>query len=187
MKKSNEFLFLFLTLVVILIVAGVLVQTSQAKGKFLFATGQEVNLAVTDPGSIECIGGAPTGDPYAPCTPGTRRIHTRGRESINTYTDVTGTAAPMFQGENSTIGNCNFNADLQGHCWGTFEWEIPALGGVWQGTWSGDFDLLAFTASYKAVGHGSGGDLEGSQFLLETIYPGGTYFGTFTVRVINRK
>jgi hypothetical protein len=155
--------------------------------KVLVAIGHEYASPPSDPGGVTCIGGEPTGNPFFPCSPGTKRIHTRGRVSSgNTYANLIGNAADMFDGTNVAVMNCNLDGSYVGHCWGSFEWTIPGKGGVWEGNWSGHFDLVNFVASFSGNAVGAGGELDGLRMKLEMVYPGGVPYGTFVATVSDR-
>jgi hypothetical protein len=100
------------------------------------------------------------------------------------YQDVTGTAAAMFGGKNHTVSHCNLDENYYGHCWGTFEWTIPELGGKWEGVWGGMHDMLAGVVSYSSIGFGSGGKLEGLQLRYEGANPGGGGRVVFIAKVL---
>jgi hypothetical protein len=139
----------------------------------LVATGNEVvEVGKYGPGEVRCIGGQPTGDVNVPCTPGTRRTLIRGLRSASHTVNVLGPAASFLDGENVMNNHCNFDASLQGPCWGTFEWTIPGKGGRWEGTWMGRFDVMAATATYSAFAAGRGGQLEGLHLQYQAVVPG---------------
>jgi hypothetical protein len=64
-----------------------------------------------------------------PCTPGTGKTLIRGLRSASQAVNVVGPAAAFLSGENVMDNSCNFNANMQGYCWGTFRWTIPGKGG----------------------------------------------------------
>lgn len=156
---------------------------STAGDRFQMATAQELITGVLDPGTVNCIGGEPA-PPPALCTPGTAQIHTRGRLETAIYFNLAGEAAALIDGPNTIVSNCNLDASLQGHCWGTVRWQIPAQGGQWEGIWNGKVDLANFVGTISGTVHGSGGALEGLQMKVNGVYPGGTYYGDYVVRIL---
>jgi len=178
-----------LTILLALAVAISLAAPAEAKQnpKFLVAIGQETIVRI-EPGRVECIGGQPTGQYYPDpqCTPGTDQILVRGEVDYTQFTDVTGTAAAMFEGAtNRIVVNCNFDANLKGDCWGTFEITVPGQG-KWEGAWSGPFDLTNLVAFYSVVGHGSEGQLHRLHMKYDAIYPGTTWYATFVACVTDK-
>ena len=152
--------------------------------KFLMANGTEIFFDL-QPGEVKCAGGQPTGlhYPYRQCTEGTNHTLVRGEVQTVLLSEVTGTAAAMFAGAtHRLVVNCNLDADLKGEFWGTFKITVPGQG-VWEGTWQGKFDLANLTGTYSAVGHGSGGPLDGLQMKYDAVYGGFTGPFEFNVRV----
>lgn len=80
---------------------------------------------------------------------------------------LSGPAKDLFNGPITFTVNCNLDANCQGPCWGTFQWDIPALNAKWEGSWNGSFDLHAFASTMSAVGHGGGGQINGLQMKFE--------------------
>jgi hypothetical protein len=156
---------------------------STAADRFQMATAQEMVTGLLQPGTVSCLGGEPAAPPLL-CTPGTNQIHLRGRVESAVYLNVAGEAAALIDGTNTIVVNCNLDATLRGHCWGTFVWQIPARGGEWEGTWGGPVDLIHYVGSYVAVGHGTGGELEGLQLKVDTVAPGGTPLANLTARIL---
>jgi hypothetical protein len=158
----------------VLVSAAILVaaHSTAAADRFKMATGEEVIIGLVDPGTVTCIGGEAAAPPML-CTPGTKRIHLRNMVETASYIALAGEAAPLIDGTNTIVVNCNLDASLQGHCWGTFGLAVPAQGGAWEGAWSGQFDLANRLSSYTATGHGSGGTLEGLQIKVDAVNAGG--------------
>ncbi len=170
------------------IAAAILVIPAQAQSSLLTATGQEVNVSMVSPGTVECIGGTPVAAPPTPftlCSPGTTVIRLRDRISQAAYQNLAGTAADMFNGLNDIVTNCNLNSAMNGYCWGTYRWTIPNKG-VWSGVWFGDFDLQTLNTRYTAPGFGQGDALEGMQVMYDAVYSGQPV-GTFIARVLPPK
>ena len=159
------------------------VARAQQPPKILVATGKEMSVELLNPGVLECVGGQPAGPPFR-CSPGTSRIFFWNSVAVQGYQDVAGTAAAMFRGRNTIVMHCNLDQNYYGHCWGTFELDIPEMGGKWEGAWSGIWDYAANRVSYHMTGYGSGGQLEGLRFEKESVWPGGTQPGTFVVKVL---
>jgi hypothetical protein len=160
---------------------------AQPSSKVLGALAKVTLGEVKSPGSLDCQGGQPGTDPQGlPCSPGTKRIFVWNRMSVMDIQEVTGPAAAMYQGKINIVCHCNFDANYSGHCWGTYELPIPELGGRWEGTWSGPFDMLAGTQILNAVAYGYGGKLEGLEIREHAIIPGGTAPQTVIVRVTSQ-
>lgn len=146
---------------------------AQPSSKVLVAAGREVTVQVLIPGTLECIGGTPTGNPLGPlCSPGTKRILLKDRKSINQYQEITGSAATLIVGSNVTITSCNLDENYHGQCGGHFEWTVPAAGGRWEGVWGGEFDMMTGNIRYSATGIGHGGQLEKMRMQYEGAYTG---------------
>src|SRR5581483_1192910 len=166
-----------------LVPLGVLAQPSS---KVLVAAGREVTVQVLNPGTLECIGGTPTGNPQGPlCSPGTKRILLKDRKSVNQYQEITGSAATLIQGSNVTITNCNLDENYQGQCGGRFEWTVPAAAGRWEGFWGGEFDMATGNIRYSATGIGHRGQLEKMHMQYEAAYTGpGPGFSILNLRAL---
>jgi hypothetical protein len=106
--------------------------------------------------------------------------------SVLEYQDVTGSATAMLRGKNNTVAHCNFDENYFGHCWGTFLWEIPEMGGVWEGTWSAASDQMKRITINSALGFGYGGKLEGLQLKFDGVNPGGLPHAVFIARVTSK-
>ncbi len=177
-----------LAVTILLVSAVAFILTSPASAsdnpKFLMATGTEIFIGL-QPGEVKCAGGQPTGlhYPSRECTQGTNQTLVRGEVQTVLLSAVTGTAAAMVaRATHSLVTNCNWDADLKGHCWGTFKMTVPGQG-EWEGIWEGKFDLANLTGSYSAVGHGLGGPLDGLQMKYDAVYGGFTGPFEFNVRV----
>jgi len=172
-----------LPLLLLLAPAGAL---AQAPSKVLVATAKEVLTDVVTPGTIVCVGGAPTNNPQGPpCSPGTKQVLISYRNTLAQYQEVTGSAAALIRGQVNVVVHCNLDGNYYGHCWGHFVWTVPEAGGQWEGTWGGPHDMLTNTVSYSAVGFGSGGKLEGLQLKWEAAYTGpGPGFGVAAIQPV---
>jgi hypothetical protein len=156
----------------------------KAGSKFLMATGELCHQTYLDPGKVTCIGGV--FDPNTGwCTPGTRWTLTRNTLSLWSCGDVSGSAASMFNGPLKSVTNCNLDENLQGECWGTYEWDT-LTGGKWKGMWTGKFDLINYIGAYSASGHGHGGEIDDLQMKFDAMSPGGSPCFTFLAQVVNR-
>lgn len=141
--------------------------------KFIYATGKEASGPSEPGGTITCIGGQPTGNPFIVCTPETTRILIRGSIRNFFYVDLAGAAAPLFAGTARYVFNCNWDKNYSGPCWGTFEWPVPDTNnGKWEGSFTGNIDLLNIVVTGSIVGHGVGGELEGLHMKYDILYPG---------------
>ena len=107
-----------LPLLLLLAPAGAL---AQAPSKVLVATAKEVLTDVVTPGTIVCVGGAPTNNPQGPpCSPGTRQVLISYRNTLAQYQEVTGSAAALIRGQVNVVVHCNLDGNYYGHCWGHF-------------------------------------------------------------------
>ena len=140
-------------------------------------------ITLADPGGTMCIGGQPSGVAWPPCSPDTKQIVWRDFTAPLYLVNVTGSAAAQVAGTIQARGNCNLDGSYEGSCWGTF--ELTALSGTWDGSWSGTLGIMAGAADLNFVGHGSGGDLEGLHLKLEVFSAGGNPYDPvpFTARV----
>jgi len=167
--------------------AATVVALAQTSPKVLVAVAKAAMVDVKSPGTVECEGGQPGTDPQGPpCSPGTKRIRIWNRMSVTENMEVTGPAAALYRGKVNVVCHCIFDADLTGHCWGTYELSPPDTGGRWEGTWSSPMDLLAGTTYLTAVGYGTGGKLEGLEIRETAVGPGGTAPMTVVVRVTTK-
>jgi hypothetical protein len=131
----------------------------------------DLYIWLSEAGTATCIGGQPTGT-FPPCSPDTKRIIWRHFIGTITPASATGPAAVYFTGAFVGPGNCILNAQLRGHCWGTFEGPA-AGGGKWEGIWYGTIDFLAFGGDLAFVGHGRGSpEMEGLLLKMESASPG---------------
>ena len=172
----------FLATFLLLATAAALAQPSP---QILVATGKEVHIQTKSAGTVICVGGEPTTQ-GPPCSPGTKRIFIISRMNVLEYQDVTGSAAAMLRGKNKTVAHCNLDENYFGHCWGTFLWEIPEMGGVWEGTWSAASDQGKRITINRALGFGYGGKLEGLQLEFDGVNPGGLPHAVFIARVTSK-
>lgn len=154
--------------------------------KFIYATAKEVGAPGGTSGTVTCIGGQLTGLPFPFCSPETRKILVRGAIRFFNYQELAGPAAAFFNGTPRYVFNCNWDKNYAGPCWGTFEWPIADKGGKWEGTFTGEVDLLKSFVIASAHGHGAGGELEGLQMKYDILYPGGVPYGTAILRVLDK-
>ena len=74
---------------------------------------------------------------------------------------------PLLTGPITFVVNCNFNAQYRGPCWGTFTSDVPGVG-RWEGSWTAPvMDLLTYESRMSMVGHGSGGEIAGTQMKFD--------------------
>ncbi|MGE5345187.1 MAG: hypothetical protein ACM3JH_04455 [Acidithiobacillales bacterium] len=179
-----RYLFLLLTAICFTIVATG-ATTAAEPPKFLTASGQEVTFNVVDPGTVTCIGGVATGDPFNPCV-GSRRVllkHQVVQTMLFSPPAPVGPAVPLLAGVNTISIDCSLDGNLKGSCWGTFEWKVDAEA-TWDGVVSGSFDFSDLSLDYQMVGRGFGGAIDGMQLHYDVIYPGGfSFVGEFAARV----
>lgn len=133
---------------------------AQDSSKVLVAVGKEVRTETISPGTVTCENGQPTGQ-IPPCSPSTTKIVLRGMSNKYVAQDVSGTATAYLGGWNITNVNADLDSGWYGHMWGTAEWTVPDMGGVWQGTFSVVADQGKGIVVNKAIFYGSGGKLEG--------------------------
>jgi hypothetical protein len=118
----------------------------------------------------------------------------RGRKKVylsymsNKYSmqDLTGSASELLAGENTTVVHGVFDGNYFGHMWSHFEWAVPVAGGVWQGSFSSTADQFRGLQMMKAVGHGSGGKLEGLRLELYYVNSGSGQPACFIAQVTNK-
>jgi hypothetical protein len=183
-------------LIVLMAVAGAFLPVwgdSSAPPRVRVAVVQETLTGTVSPGTVTCVGGQPSGspNPFAPCSPGTREVLTRG--VINQASEqVTQGPAELLAGTSEMVMNCNLDGKtMAGPCWGTFKWTVksPFLGDpgeFWEGVWFGDFDFTTLISSFRGVGYGRGTRLEGLQIEAQGAYPSLLEMtGTVVVRVVN--
>ena len=114
------------------------------------------------PGTVECPGNEPTGDPLQPCPVGSR-THTRGTKWRSRFN----AANPIFSGWFFIEANANFDRDFTGPQWGTYTLQYDAGGemtGSYQGVRVKEGDH--WISPLHATGHINGGTLSGSKGLF---------------------
>jgi hypothetical protein len=168
-------------LVMFLLVATA-VALAQPSPQVLVATGKEVHSATTSPGVVVCEGGQPSTQ-GPPCSPGTKQIWIWNVVNVSEYTEVAGPAAAYLKGKNTTVVHCKLDQNYVGLCWGTFEWEVPEMGGRWEGTWFAPGERAKGISINSASGYGYGGKLEGLQLKFDAVNPGGLSYSIFIARV----
>jgi hypothetical protein len=151
---------------------------AQTGSKVQVATGKVVLLSPVSPGTWICENGGLTGG-SPPCGPTTTRVLVTGISNKYIQTDVTGPAAAMLGGINTTTVHGNFDAGYYGQMWGTFEWVVPDMGGRWQGSFTAMADQMRGVVINKAIGYGYEGKLEGLKLEFYQINPGGGLPPTF--------
>jgi hypothetical protein len=111
---------------------------------------------------------------------GTQRISGRSEvQSWLPYSEEENVpVSPLIAGPITFVVNCNFDSNLRGPCWGTFEWHVPGVG-TWEGTWTAPvMDLMTYESEISMVGHGMGGEIDGKQLKLD----GGSAPGDFYIK-----
>ncbi|MBM3744648.1 MAG: hypothetical protein FJW34_02485 [Acidobacteria bacterium] len=164
----------FLTVIAALLVMAGL---AAAQATFTIVTGTETPIGLANPGEVKCHGGLPTGNPFAPCPPGTSGT-VRGQQRIL----LEESSDARTNGLSYGIFNANIHKDGTLNVWGTFRLEVSE-GGVWEGVWEGR-QAADGSVSYSATGHGSGGRVEHLQLLLDGAYPAGSLVGTLRIRIL---
>ena len=117
-------------------------------------------------GQITCPGGEFTGNPIQPCPPGTN-VHVRDAtaEALVSADD------PRLTGILTYTLNYNFDAEFTGSAWGTWNLEVAACEGVWEGVWNskrillpdqpGPLGMGIWIGKMKLIGHGRGDCVDG--------------------------
>ena len=164
----------FLTVIaVLLLMAGL----AAAQATFTIVTGTETFFDLPNPGEVKCHKGVPTGNPFAPCPPGTSgTVRSQQRILLEETSDA------RTNGLSYGIFNANIHEDGTVNGWGTFRLEVSG-GGVWEGVWEGK-GAADGSFSYSATGHGSGGSVEHLQLLWDGAYPAGSLVGTIKARIL---
>jgi hypothetical protein len=115
---------------------------------------------------------------------GTQRISGRSEVQVWEPVSPSDSVAPFITGPITFVVNCNFDSNYRGPCWGTFEWEAPEVGGMWEGTWTTPvMDLVTYESKISIVGHGMGGEIDGKQIKLDGGSAPGDWYITATVRI----
>ena len=160
-------------IVALLVMAGL----AAAQATFTLVTGTETPIGLGDSGEVKCHGGLPTGNPFAPCPPGTSGT-VRGQQRIFQED----TSDPRTSGLNYGTFNANIHKDGTLNAWGTFRLEVSG-GGVWEGVWEGKLAADG-SFSYSATGHGSGGSVEHLQLLWDGTYPAASPVAAIKARIL---
>ena len=114
---------------------------------------------------------------------GNQRISTRSEIQTWMPVDASGAAALLLGPTITFVVNCNFDSNLRGPCWGTFQWDAPG-GGMWEGSWTTPvMDLITYESEISMVGHGMGGEIDGKQIKLDGGSAPNDYYITATVRI----
>ena len=164
---------------VLSVIAALLVMAglAAAQATFTIVTGTETPVGLANPGEVKCHGGLPTGNPFAPCPPGTSGT-VRGQQRILQED----TSDARTNGLNYGTFNANIHEDGTLNAWGTFRLEVSG-GGVWEGVWEGK-QAADGSFSYSVTGHGSGGSVEHLQLLWDGTYPAGSLVATIKARIL---
>ena len=117
---------------------------------------------LVNPGILECLNGEPTGVPWyvgIACAPADSRVRIRG--VVMKYYQQT--SDPRTTGWLYLTINANLDQwPGTGPIWGTARLEVDQ-GGIWEAIWTGE-RVLATSETARAVGHGSGGIVEGLKY-----------------------
>lgn len=175
MRKTIVLFVAFAVFTVLITVSGM----AKDQEKLLAATGFETLYDVITPGTIICVHGQFTGNTLSPCTPGTTRVHVKDQIVQMAYFNVSPLSAePLFDGLNTLTVDCNLDADLNGKCWGKFEWPVSA-GGTWQGVIHSEQSFSSWEWKIELFGIGNGGPIEGMQLKYSSFAPPWEFVGTF--------
>ncbi len=136
---------------------------------YLFDPSATPPSILVSPGSVICPGGfEPTGNIIFPCPPGSRTT-LRG---LTVMARVTGNGenGQLMTGWNLIEENANYDANLTGRLWGKFTLTLDA-GGVWEGVFTGvrTFENGQPKETFRIVGHGSGGLVDGMQLKMTMV------------------
>jgi hypothetical protein len=141
---------------------------------------------ILSPGSVECPGNEPTGNPLQPCPAGSR-IHIRDF----TYISRVNASDPTLSGWMTVVSNANWDANATGPNWGTASLALDA-GGTWDGTWQGVRvqDGSTWVIPIHFSGQGTGGAVDGMHLLVVDRAVGFTampiaYVGTIESRIVD--
>jgi hypothetical protein len=96
---------------------------------------------------------------------------------------------PRMSGVNTVVMNANWGRDGAGPMWGTNRSQVPPSlnceqGGVWEGSWTGMMNADG-SYSYRAVGRGVSGCVEGLRFSLSAANPGGGQLTAYTGEILD--
>ena len=162
MKKRKTFVWVVLTLIVMLGLSAGPVMAEPAKTDF---AGTSILVDIPDWGVWTYPGG---------------NVRVRGlvQEQAQEATD------PRLSGINTTVINGNWDSDFSGPMWGTNRIEVDyGGGGVWAGTWTGIHGAEGEASFLRGVGRGVAGSVLGLRFEVEVVYPadGGPAIVTGTI------
>ena len=118
------------------------------------------------PGTVECPGYEPTGNPEQPC-PAVSRTHIRNGVIISQIFSLDARMTGLMTVEL----NSNWNTDFEGPTWGTFSIAVDS-GGTWEGTWQFLRERVAedvdeWTGTIHVTGKGYGGIVDGMLMMAE--------------------
>jgi len=111
-------------------------------------------------GETFCPGHEPTGNPLAPCPPGSRSASRNSVSSGLRLTEVSGD--PRLTGDATIVANTNFDENHTGRMWGTLHGDTPV--GTWDGIWEGGREQVGpshWVTHLKVMACGTSGDLQG--------------------------
>jgi hypothetical protein len=168
MKRKGLLMWVVLTLLIALMMAPGSVMARADRVEF---TGTEVPVGLVDEGIWSFL---PSGN-----------VHVRGMTTA--YQELA--TDPRMAGLNTATMNANWRPDFSGPMWGTSESVISDSadcpgGGVWRGTWTGTMNADG-SYSYRAVGKGLSGCVEGLLYTLIAVSPGGGALTTYTGEILD--
>lgn len=119
--------------------------------------GEPVGYFVS-PGTVNCPGHVPIGDPNLPPCPADSRTHIRSGVLISRVNSEDARVAGWMTVEL----NANWDIYFAGPIWGTFSLVLDS-GGSWAGTWQGEreFNGSYWTGTLNVRGKGIGGSVDG--------------------------
>jgi hypothetical protein len=106
---------------------------------------------------------------------------------VSQYQEVA--SDPRMSGVATVVMNANWGPDMAGPMWGTSELVVEVSegcpgGGVWRATWIGTMNSDG-SYSYRAVGSGVEGCVEGQHFFFTAANPGGEESTTITGEILD--
>jgi hypothetical protein len=133
--------------------------------------------AFLSPGTVDCPGAQPTGNPMQPCPAGSRM---KFRNVV--WKSRLDSSSSLLAGYFVNEGNNNFDASATGQVWGTFRIEVDA-GGAWAGTWTADRSKVGevWVIRVRGVGRGSGGAVNGMHMSFTEVAPMPTFMPLFWI------
>lgn len=170
MKGKSLLVWVVLTLLIALMMAPGSTMAQADRAEF---AGTEVPVGLLDEGIWVFL---PSGN-----------VHVRGMTTL--YQEMA--SDPRMSGLNTVVMNANWSPYFSGPMWGTSESVISDSadcpgGGFWRGTWTGTMNADG-SYSYRAIGKGLSGCVEGLLYTLIATNPGGGELTTYTGEILDPK